>query len=230
MGRQRQLYIAKGDGLLYNRLIENIRLEGVTWITIDKDDDRNQFRTSVLIPSNSVVLRATCFVAGLGYQRSWLNGKRLGNASNTLGHVSQFQRRVPYETYDISGILQPGKNVLSVLLGRGWYALPEDNFTHVLGYRTIGQRALKVLCTAELKDGRKMHMRSGKGEWRFAAGELSFDHLFLGPTIDKRKATSGWRSKYYDDSKWDLVTSAEEKHPSWKAYVFHHAACPKARA
>ena len=93
--------------------------------------------------------------------------------------------------------------MLSVLLGRGWYTLPEDHFTHVLGYRTIGQRALKVLCTAELKDGRKMHMRSGKGEWRFAAGEPP-DHLFL-PTIDKRKATSGWRSKYYDDSKWGLV-------------------------
>ena len=81
--------------------------------------------------------------------------------------------------------------MLSVLLGRGWYALPEDNFTHVLGYRTIGPRALKVLCN-RAERWKENTYKKRKDEWRFAA-EISFDHLFLGPTIDKRKATNGWR-------------------------------------
>ena len=103
----------KATGYFTTGLLKTSDWKGATWITIDKDDDRNQFRTSVLIPSNSVVLRATCFVAGLGYQRSWLNGKRLGNASNTLGHVSQFQRRVPYKHTTFQEFCSLGKCVVS---------------------------------------------------------------------------------------------------------------------
>lgn len=183
-----------------------------TWITIpDTNDARNQFRTVLHLPDGAVVKRATCFIAGLGYQRSWLNGKRLGHRNNTLGQFLQFQRRVPYETYDISNLLKEGKNVLAILIGRGWYSLPEDNFTAVLGYKTIGPRALKAVCLASLNDGRKLRFSTGSGVWRFSAGEIVFNHLFLGETIDKRKETVGWKDRTYDDSKWDIVNNNKAK-------------------
>jgi len=107
------------------------------WISIpDPNDPRNQFRHSFHLPAKEVS-RATCYISGLGYQRSWINGVRLGHQNNTLGAFSQFQRRVAYNTYDVSQILKPGKNVLSVLLGRGWYSLREDNFTKSLGTRRL---------------------------------------------------------------------------------------------
>ena len=49
--------------------------------------------------------------------------------------------------------LRAGENSLAVLLGRGWFALPDDAFTAVLGYRTIGRRSLRVLCSVALSDG-----------------------------------------------------------------------------
>ena len=194
-----------------------------TWITIPNPSDaRSQFRHVVHLPSNGVVLRATCYVAGLGYQRSWLNGVRLGNPNSTLGQFLQFQRRVAYDTYDVTSIVKPGKNVLSVLLGRGWYSLRDDNFTKVLGYRTIGPRALKVVCSVHLKDGSHLRFSSGSGVWRTSAGEIVFDHLFLGETIDKRRETVGWKDIVYDDSAWEAVnnTNHTQNIPSGKLTSF----------
>ena len=52
------------------------------------------------------------------------------------------------QAYDVTNILRPGKNTLASLLGFGWYALPDNNgFVPVLGYKTVGVRSLRALCT-----------------------------------------------------------------------------------
>ena len=205
-------------GYFTTALMEQSDWGDAEWITIpDTNDSRNQFRTTLNIPNNYIGMqRATCYIAGLGYHRSFVNGIRLGNPNNTLGQSLQFQRKIPYETYDVLNLLKPGKNVLSILLGRGWYTLPEDNFTRVLGYRTLGPRSLKVSCRAILNNGKQLLLfTTGKSStWRVSAGELVFDHLFLGPTIDKRKATIGWKTVDYDDSKWDVVVLQKNDDPT----------------
>jgi alpha-L-rhamnosidase len=199
------------SGFFTTAFMEDSDWGNSTWITIpDPDDARSQFRHVMHLPANAVVLRAACYIAGLGYQRSWINGVRLGHANITLGPFLQFQRRIAYDTYDISSILKPGKNVLSVLLGRGWYSLRDDNFTKVLGYRTIGPRALKVVCSVHLNDGNHLRFSSGSGLWRVSAGEIVYDHLFLGETIDKRRETTGWKDIVYDDSVWEKVNTTDQ--------------------
>ena len=137
-----------------------------------------------------------------------------------MGQFLQFQRRVAYDTYDVTSIVKPGKNVLSVLLGRGWYSLRDDNFTKVLGYRTIGPRALKVVCSVHLNDGAHLRFSSGSGVWRVSAGEIVYDHLFLGETIDKRRETIGWKDIVYDDSIWEVVNTTVQNIPSGKLTSF----------
>eukprot|EP00943_MAST-04B_sp_MAST-4B-sp1_P004446 g4446.t1 len=215
----------KATGYFTTALMEESDWGNSTWITLPGNNDtRNQFRTGLFIPNDTVVNRGTCFISGLGYHRSWFNGQRLGDVKNTLGHFAQFQRRIPYDTYDISNLIKPGKNILSILLGRGWYALPQDNFTRVLGYKTIGRRSLKVFCSVYLQNGKKLKFSSGNGLWRFSDGELVFDHLFLGPTIDKRKETAGWNTNNdYDDSNWDIVDNSmfdENRDPLGKLTSF----------
>jgi hypothetical protein len=115
--------------------------------------------------------------------------------------------------------LRPGNNTLAVLLGRGWYALPQDAFTRVLGYRTVGHRALRVHCRVTLTDGQTLRFWTGGGrgreghsggsmEWTHAAGELVRDHLFLGETVDKRLATPGWQLPTFDASGWAVAAAA----------------------
>ena len=71
------------------------------WISLaSQNDTRNQFRGTITIPSTTTVARAACYISGLGYHRSYLNGVRLsstGNVDDTLGPFLQFQRRTPYD-------------------------------------------------------------------------------------------------------------------------------------
>ena len=44
----------------------------------------------------------------------------------------------------------------------------------------------------------------------FQQGNLCSIIPYLGPTIDKRKATIGWKTVDYDDSKWDGSSSSKK--------------------
>ena len=61
-------------------------LVGTSWIGgLAEDDDRNQFRKEFTLPPGASVVRARCYVAGLGYHTSYLNGERLGTPGGHLG-------------------------------------------------------------------------------------------------------------------------------------------------
>jgi hypothetical protein len=197
---------------------------GTQWLTLPNLgngtvlDPRNQFRGTFALPTGAEVQRGTCFVAGLGYHRSSLNGGMLGHPDDTLGEITQFQRRIPYDTFDVTTQLRPGNNTLAVLLGRGVYALSRDPYTAVLGYAMagLGARAVRALCRVSLVGGDAAVVRFGTGLqsiWRHAAGELVADHLYFGETIDKRLATVGWRLLGFDDGNWSLATAAKPPQP-----------------
>ena len=130
-----------------------------------------------------------------------------------VGHFTQFQRRIPYDAYDVTRLLRPGANTLSVLLGNGWYSAPSDNnFMPVLGYKPVGVRSLRVVCSVGLADGTQLRFGTG-GEgstwpWRHGAGALVVDQLFLGETVDNRLATPGWRLNDFNDTGWGFAAVA----------------------
>ena len=200
---------AAASGAFTTALLDQADWGNSSWLSLPDTptgiDTRNQFRANLEIPaSRGQIARATCFVSGLGYHRSWLNGQRLtstigsvGGDDITLGPFLQFQRRVPYDTFDVTDMLHTGNNTLAVLLGRGWYALPEDPFTAVLGWHTLGPRSLRAICRVSfMGGGAPLQFETGDSNawtWRHGDGELVSDHLFLGETIDKRHATPGWQ-------------------------------------
>ena len=144
---------------------------------------------------------------------SYVNGIRLGHPDATLGYFTQFQRRIPYDAYDVTSLLHGGMNTLAVLLGNGWYSAPSDNkFMPVLGYKPVGVRSLRVLCNIRLANGTKLRFGTGGKDsawpWRHGAGSLVVDQLFLGETIDNRLTTKGWKLNGFDDSDWALATVA----------------------
>jgi hypothetical protein len=80
---------------------------GSSWLTLATNDTRNQFRGTLQLPAAAVVARGRCYIAGLGYHRSWLNGVRLAHhPDDTLGPFVQFQRRTPYQLHAIMTMLR----------------------------------------------------------------------------------------------------------------------------
>lgn len=55
-----------------------------------------------------------------GLYRAFLNGHRVGRDLLIPGWTC-YDDRIAYQTYDVTGLLQPGTNRLEIWLGDGWY-------------------------------------------------------------------------------------------------------------
>ena len=64
--------------------------------------------------------RAAVNVCGLGQYEMTLNGKKVGDDLLTPGWT-KYDRTCLYDTYDVTAMLQTGRNAAGLLLGNGMY-------------------------------------------------------------------------------------------------------------
>lgn len=67
-----------------------------------------------------VVKKARLYITSLGLYEASINGERIGDCYFTPGWTS-YDKRVLYQTYDITHLLKGEHNTISVLVGNGWY-------------------------------------------------------------------------------------------------------------
>src|SRR5690606_4312238 len=90
------------------------------WITPDWEDNRIQpiLYQHVDLPSRPVSARA--YICGLGLYHFGLNGSKVGN-EYFPPYCNAYDQWIQYQTFDITGQLVAGSNLVSVMLGNGWY-------------------------------------------------------------------------------------------------------------
>ena len=66
------------------------------------------------------IFKARLYITACGVYEARLNGKRCGDFVLAPG-VTDYRKRVQYQTYDVTGLLRAGKNTLEVQLADGWY-------------------------------------------------------------------------------------------------------------
>ena len=66
------------------------------------------------------VALARLYITACGLYEAKLNGEKVGNFCFAPGYTD-YRKRVQYQTYDVTGMLQSGGNELTVQLGDGWY-------------------------------------------------------------------------------------------------------------
>ena len=64
--------------------------------------------------------KAAVSVCGLGYGYYYLNGKKITEDLFTAP-VSDYNKTLWYNTYDVTGLLQPGENIFFAICGNGFY-------------------------------------------------------------------------------------------------------------
>src|ERR1051325_7711246 len=69
---------------------------------------------------NAGVRDARAYVTSHGLYEMYLNGQCVGDQIFTPGWTS-YNKRLQYQTYGVTGLLQPGENAIGVVLGDGWY-------------------------------------------------------------------------------------------------------------
>ena len=71
--------------------------------------------------ADKAVKRATVYATARGVYALSVNGQRVGDAHFAPGWTD-YGKRIAYQTYDVTALIQSGANALGVILGDGWYA------------------------------------------------------------------------------------------------------------
>ncbi len=66
------------------------------------------------------VKKARLYITACGLYEAKLNGQRIGEFILAPG-ITDYRKRVQYQTYDVTALLQYGENALTVQLADGWY-------------------------------------------------------------------------------------------------------------
>ena len=85
---------------------------------ITGDFDLPQLRRSFQI--DAPVRKARLYACGLGLYKAFLNGKPVSDEELTPGFCA-YDSWLPYQTYDVTGLMREGCNVLGAWLGNGYY-------------------------------------------------------------------------------------------------------------
>lgn len=125
----------------------------------------------------------------------------MGNDVLTPGWP-EFRKRVHYQTYDVTGQLEPGANTIGAILGDGWYA---SNLAHLCRRKFYGgnPRFLAQL-VVEMEDGTKKVVATDAG-WKASYGPIRHADLQLGCEYDSRLEMPGWDTPGFNESGWNPV-------------------------
>ncbi len=178
------------------------------WIESDIKEVKRlcpQFRKT--FSTTKTIQSATAYITAHGMYEANINGKKVGDAFLTPGFTS-YNKRLQYQTYDVTASLQKGENVIAVNVGNGWY---RGYLGWVTQVNTWGDKlGLLLQLDITYTDGTKEQIITDKS-WKSATGSIVTAEIYYGETIDANKETKGWKTAGYDDSKWSGVTVADYK-------------------
>ena len=151
--------------------------------------------------ANGVVASARLYATSLGLYELYLNSQRVGDRLFTPGWTS-YNRRLQYQTYDVTSLVRAGDNAIGAVLGDGWYRgnLGFNGQRNVYGKR-LGLRAQLEI---RYRDGHTERVVSDS-LWKTATGPIRASDIYGGETYDARLERSGWASASYDDHDWPRV-------------------------
>lgn len=143
--------------------------------------------------------RGRLYITCHGLYEARLNGKRVGDFVLAPG-ADDYRVRLQYQTYDVTELLNPGENELSITLGDGWYR--GNNGVDGL-YNYYGSD-LALLCQLEA-DG-KVTLCSD-GSWEASqSGPIRLNDMEKGEAYDARMETiTDWHSVTVKDFGLDTL-------------------------
>ena len=153
-------------------------------------------RAFVLDSRWTSVASARLYVTALGLYEARLNGGRVGDAVLAPGWTD-YARRVPYQTYDVTGLLREGENVIGALLADGWYAgfVGFDAKRAGAHYGTAPELLAQLVIT--FADGTASGW-SPTASWRGRPGAIRHADLLMGERHDLALEPGGWDAPGFD--------------------------------
>ena len=155
--------------------------------------------------SQGTVSRARIYATAHGVYRLEINGVRVGN-QELAPEVTAYDSYLQYQTYDVTGMIGQGDNVLGAVLADGWYCgrigLPGDSCQY-------GDKlAMLLQLEIEYEDGSRQWVNSDQ-DFKSSTGALVYSDLFIGERYDATLENTNWHKPDFDDSTWKNATIAD---------------------
>lgn len=152
---------------------------------------------------------ATAFISGVGLYELYLNGTKVGNDVLTPT-VSEYNKKILYNTYDVTSLVKQGKNAAGVILGNGRYfgmrnyhGKP-DPLTQIPQVH-YGLPRLILQIRVVYNDGSTALINSDE-QWKVTDnGPIIANNEFDGEEYDATKEMTGWNKTGYNDKDWKPV-------------------------
>ncbi|MCA0757848.1 family 78 glycoside hydrolase catalytic domain [Paenibacillus sp. N4] len=149
------------------------------------------------------IANARLYATARGIYEFHINGERVGEDYFNPGHT-QYNKRLMYQTYDITDLLQSGENAVGVMLASGFWS---DQMTFNLSnYNYYGDRpSLYAKLVLTYADGTSETIVTDPDSWKyFGEGPVTYAGLFNGENYDaaREEAVQGWNEAGFDDSGW----------------------------
>ncbi|HEX5730144.1 family 78 glycoside hydrolase catalytic domain [Microbacterium sp.] len=154
------------------------------------------------------LVRARLHATARGVYSAFVNGERADDQVLAPGSDS-YEHRISVQSYDVTGALVEGENVLGFALADGWWAgrLGLTGSSAQFGTRTSALWQLHL----DYMDGTTQVVASGPGA-RSAVGPWVYADLFVGEHFDRRAVPLGWDRAGFDDGDWMPVTDVGRDH------------------
>ncbi len=162
-------------------------------------------RKNVVI--NNKVKKARLYITAKGLYQFFINGKKIGNDYLKPGWTD-YNKRLYYQTYDITGEIKKGNNAFGAILSYGWYA-------GYVGYALLVNNSqvknfygdvpvLMAQVEVEYTDGSTEKFVTDY-LWKAGYGPIVESDILNGETYDAQKEFNDWDKSGFDDSGWKQV-------------------------
>lgn len=130
------------------------------------------------------IAKARLYITACGLYEANINGERVGDDVLTPG-VTDYRKRIQYQTYDITELIHEGDNKIKVELADGWYR----GSVGAWGLKNQYGNQTKLLAQLELTDeAGKIHKIGTDEKWLWSNdGPIRFADNKDGEEVDARK-------------------------------------------
>lgn len=186
------------------------------WITARQAQGAPLFRKAFTLTRK--VQKAKAFVTAGGYFELYVNGQRVGEDVMVPNFTNYTTRegldkggialenkftgyRVLYLSYDVTQLLQSGRNALGAILGDGFYR----SSSHRVG--TFGEPCLLCQLEVTYDDGTTERICSDES-WLTRPSAITLTGVYDGEVYDARLETPHWAEADCDENGWQHVQKA----------------------
>lgn len=175
------------------------------WISDSQSIDTPQspmLRKAFEVKSKQIE-KARLYISAAGYYDASINGTPVAPDVFMAPGYTHYDKRNLYNTYDVTPLIQQGENVISAVLGNGFYNAFAPVATWSFEQARWRNRA-SMICELHITYADSTtDVIVSDNTWKTSiAGPYVQNNIYSGDTYDANKEIIGWDKPAFDDSSW----------------------------